>query len=216
MAFPTSGLTAGYSLGSVIAAFGGLNLTNNNSVAFAGGKVGNCAQFAGASSQYLSHADNDVFEPANMSIQAWIKTATKDKLICDKWTSTVGWRLQVNTNGFPSFGGANGSFVFAQYSVDVCDGAWHHLVGTFDGTNYRLYVDSVLRATTAGAKGTNSALFTIGCGSPINNFFTGDIDEVFIWDRALALADVQALYNGGNGEPFTTSNRRRRLICAGA
>jgi len=41
----------------------------------------------------------------------------------------------------------------------------------------------------------------------INSFFTGQIDDLSIWNRALSTEEMDRLYNGGNGlqYPFSSS-----------
>lgn len=51
-------LVSYWQMGSANDSHGTNHLTNNNSVSFTTGKVGNAASFAAASSQYLSHADD--------------------------------------------------------------------------------------------------------------------------------------------------------------
>ncbi|MDD5306243.1 MAG: LamG domain-containing protein [Deltaproteobacteria bacterium] len=82
-------------------------------------------------------------------------------------------------------------------------GTWYHLVGTFDGTTARVYVDGTLNNSAAATKTLHSATasFLIGAGlpwtgyPPKEGFFNGAIDDVRIYDRALSDTEVLALYN---------------------
>ena len=83
----------------------------------------------------------------------------------------------------------------------VAFGSWSHIVGTFDGTTVRLYVNGTraysgpAQPTPAGAGGR---LF-IGCiyGAPgaqdaiRTDYFRGMIDEVRVYDRALPEKEVR-------------------------
>lgn len=74
-------------------------------------------------------------------------------------------------------------------------GAWHHVVGTFDGRAQRLFVDGAL-ATTGQVSIPLRAVpggWTIGgqnceCSS---NYFVGQLDELAIYDYALTEARIQ-------------------------
>jgi len=76
---------------------------------------------------------------------------------------------------------------------------WQFIVGTYDGSSMKLYVDGVLDATmqTSGALRANTRNLFIGKDDhpdwpyPIN----GRVDEVRIYDRALSATEVWTLYN---------------------
>lgn len=75
---------------------------------------------------------------------------------------------------------------------------WTHLAATYDGTDIRMYVS----ATQVGARAITCAILTsntplqIG-GNRIWNdeWFTGRIDEVRIYDRALSPAEITSDMN---------------------
>jgi len=83
---------------------------------------------------------------------------------------------------------------------------WNHILGTWDGTTIRLYVNNVegtsgtFTGTLAGTKKVN-----IGRGQP-NNAYNVDaiVDEYGIWNRVLTAAEITELYNSGAGltHPF--------------
>lgn len=73
---------------------------------------------------------------------------------------------------------------------------WTHFVGTYDGTDIKVYIDGVLKATTNSPgiiKGYVEE-FTLGA---INgqNYWNGDVDDLFIYHKALTQAEVTQLYN---------------------
>jgi hypothetical protein len=78
---------------------------------------------------------------------------------------------------------------------------WVHLVGTYDGSNIKIYSNAVLKNTTAKT-GTpihdGSTPLTVGCNSGGGaGFFEGFIDEVAIWNSALDADAVTAIYDSG-------------------
>jgi len=70
----------------------------------------------------------------------------------------------------------------------VTDGNWHRVGFTWDGSNRRLYVDDILVAEgeDVGLAECHGGL-NIGCGKLMapNTFFTGLIDDVRIYNRAV-------------------------------
>jgi hypothetical protein len=81
------------------------------------------------------------------------------------------------------------------------DGAWHHYAGTWDGATVRLYVDGVEVASAAQTTmRTDDEVVCIGslaanattCGGATNRPWSGDIDDVSLWNRALSAAEIQA------------------------
>jgi len=92
----------------------------------------------------------------------------------------------------------NGTLRAASTGSFICDGAWHHVVGIYDGYSTVYYVDGKNVYTKAwgsflaiGAASANS-LYISSTGT---NRFNGVIDEVRIWNRPLSSEEVGASYN---------------------
>jgi hypothetical protein len=75
--------------------------------------------------------------------------------------------------------------------------AWTHLASTYDGANLRVYVNGVLAGTTAvtGAIGGTANPLRIGGNLPWGEYFNGLIDEVRVYNRALAASEIQGDMN---------------------
>ena len=78
-----------------------------------------------------------------------------------------------------------------------------HLVGTFDGTTQRLYVDGQLAAQGSSSKtfpGNDNAPFSIGANSQADtNRFVGEIDEVALYDHVLTPERIKLHHDVGRG-----------------
>ena len=74
---------------------------------------------------------------------------------------------------------------------------WTHLAATYDGTTLRLYVNGVQVGSRAVASPllTSTGVLRIGGNSVWGEFFAGRIDEVRLYNRALAAAEIQADMN---------------------
>ena len=115
----------------------------------------------------------------------------------------------VTPQGVPAYlvGSSDGTNSYgAGYPVpagDLGGGNWIHLVGTYDGVNWKLYRNGAPVATNAAAIGAlpvNNADWAIGAaGNGWAGNFAGSIDEVAIYNRALTASQVQAHYAAGQG-----------------
>ncbi len=97
--------------------------------------------------------------------------------------------------------------------ADLTDGNPHHVVGTYDVASglKALYIDGTLRYSTSYAPGTP---ISSGGGAPatIGNLFpagpepfSGVIDEVAFWGRALSASEIAQHYaNAQNGQNYFT------------
>ena len=80
-------------------------------------------------------------------------------------------------------------------------GNWYFLVGTYDGSTVKLYVDGIL-ASSSAVTGTLSAFATnikFGNNTTANDYINGTIDDTRIYDRALTPAEIQILYQNSMG-----------------
>jgi hypothetical protein len=91
---------------------------------------------------------------------------------------------------------SNGTMV--QSDILLSTNTWHHIVGTYDGSNVSIYIDGVLRQTNSTTISENvfdaTSVLRIGRGSS-GGYFNGKIDEVRIYNRCLLPNDVCNLFN---------------------
>ena len=73
------------------------------------------------------------------------------------------------------------------------------MVGTYDGTTQRLYVNGTQVASVAltGAINANTTALYIGSWNGTTEFFKGTIDEVAVYTTALTAAQVAAHRTAG-------------------
>ncbi len=153
-----------------------------------------------------------------VSVSAWVRTTDGSRQVIASFDRNEYWRLEIDGTG----GGlgqigwdvrtAGGTIDFGSNSR-VDDGGWHHVVGVFDGAGQemRIFIDGVLDNSTAiasttfgsgvtrfGFLGVGSEATTPGGNKGPNWYFQGDLDDVWIFDRAVSLAEVLDLYNRGN------------------
>ncbi len=102
---------------------------------------------------------------------------------------------------------------FKQFNFNegtVNTGQWYHYVITYeDGTGVKFYINGTLKDSDSTANGTVSSKgagndFNIGNDiADLGNAYTGLIDEVGVWNRALGPSEVTQLYNNHLAITFT-------------
>lgn len=108
--------------------------------------------------------------------------------------SSIGLRFQINTTaGFSSP-------TINNPSPALNNTDWFHIVGVYNGTDLRIYVNGVLQGSPVSHTGTlvsNGEDVTIGVYDKTSTLpFVGTIDEARIYNRALSANEVQELYEG--------------------
>ncbi len=175
--------------------FNSNNATATNA-AWGTGRVGAGGSFNGTTS-YVSGQDNDA--GTTLTISAWMNAdATQTSTIVGKGDTQGLLELSSNTPSFKVTTGSTLRTVTAGSALS--SSAWHHVVGTYDGSNAVLYVDGAPAQTVSatGSISTNSSVWTVGrdvIGS--SNYFDGIIDEVKLYSRALSDLEVKAEYDAG-------------------
>jgi tetratricopeptide (TPR) repeat protein/tRNA A-37 threonylcarbamoyl transferase component Bud32 len=189
--------------------FVGNNPGTLTNVSFAPGQVGQAFSFNGSNS-YVSVPDSSSLRPSQVSLQAWVQPldsgvfetlVTKEPL---RGSDQLGYGLRQRTNNHFAFSIAKegGALIFMESTTTLISGHWYHLVGTYDGSTAKLYVNGNLEATKTGIGTINStAPLLIGRLNSGHEQFHGLIDEVAVFNRVLNAADVQAAYDAdGRGQ----------------
>ncbi len=206
--WPLDGGTLNWSTGKATDASGNANtgqlVALSTSTSVVSGKIGQALQFKSASSQYITVPSASSLNPSskNFTISTWVKRATAGSTgpIVDK-SGVYAFDIGVSP--------CTGSQVkLTKYNVvDVCIGTfpsdtnYHHLVAVWSTTGITLYVDGAINGTSADTSSFSSGTgaLTIGYDSGDNVYFSGSIDDVRVYGRALSATEVQQLYVNGGG-----------------
>jgi uncharacterized repeat protein (TIGR01451 family) len=138
-----------------------------------------------------------------VSVEAWVRpsAASQNGGIFEK---TVGGAVNSQYMLFLEAGAAKFRVRTATGSLTPVDGpalpinTWSHVVGTFDGTTLRLYVNGTLAASAAaGPLASGSGPSFIGRLGQNLYPFQGSLDEVAVFASALSAERVRAHYLGG-------------------
>ncbi len=110
------------------------------------------------------------------------------------------WKLAIK-NAVPLFYVYAGGALDGPWTGSVSTNTWTHLAGVYNGTNVILYKNGVELGRTAKTGLTDTALTAVMIGAEnsggITNPYTGLIDNVRIYNRALSASEILAIYNSG-------------------
>ena len=137
-----------------------------------------------------------------ITVAAWVNI---DAVPAD-WTTVIAkgdsaWRLSTYESetrfhfavtGPPDYFAVNGA---TQLGLNE----WHHICGTYDGTEIRLYVDGQLDAQVAYTGGITANAYPVYIGDnseTAGRFWDGLLDDIRIYDCALSQSEIQDLMPG--------------------
>lgn len=204
-----TGLQAWWNLnetsGSRADSIGSNTLSVTGTVTSNTGKVGNAAEVA-SGANYLGGGSGLTPSGSPRSVSAWFygtSLASQEAFMLCGATYNSGtplWILLARQSPTAFIGVYHGGTYRVSATV-ASTNTWYHVVYTFDGLYMTLYVNAALAyANLHVDSGTGGSIFIGNTFSP----FTGRVDEVGIWNRALSGAEVLQLYNGGNGVTYPT------------
>lgn len=161
------------------------------------GKYGKALVFDGRSSIVTVKDSITLDLTSAMTLEAWVYPTT----------TSLGWATIIakeQTGGivYDLYGGSTGGIPFSGVYISgekILNGTaplpantWTHLAATYDGKAQRLYVNGVLvasRAQTGKILASTGAL-RIGGNGLWGEYFTGRIDEVRVYNRALTASEI--------------------------
>lgn len=174
------------------------------------GKIGQAFNF---SNTYLNEitTSNQYSNPQNFSIGAWFRTSSASgrKIIgFENLKKDAGGsydrHLYMGWDGKIHFGVYNGGQQIIHSLTTLTDGVWHQVLGTHDAAgNTALYVDGVLQSSMVSGAENYSGYWRIGGFSNGwsymngNGYFTGSIDDVRVYNRALNATEAKDLFEAG-------------------
>jgi hypothetical protein len=186
------------------------------------GKSGKCYDWDGSNDKIVV-PDADALSFTNaMSISLWINsdiTGTTKYLIAKaiNMASSTGAEMEyrmfwygtyniIVTYLSPSGTVTNEKEVYANFALSA--NTWYHIVWTYDGSNIKIYIDNDEKVSSAWSSNiyNGTSDLRIGhkkqSGSEVD-FFNGNIDGFYMWNKALTTAEIEWLYNSGAGRAYS-------------
>ncbi len=166
------------------------------------GKYGKALSFNGVTNWVTIADANSLDLTTGMTLEAWVNPS-----------ALSGWRtalLKENSNGLAYGLYANDGSPRPSVTVNVAGAdrsaiatsqlplnTWTHLAATYDGATLRLFANGVQAGSLAlsGAMTVSASPLRIGGNAVWGEYFTGLIDEVRVYNRALGQAEIQTDMN---------------------
>ena len=206
-----SGLVAAYSFdqgsGSVLSDLSGNG--NNGSILNAtwttAGKFGSALSFNGSNARVDIADSSSLRLTSAMTLEAWVRPTAIDS----SWRDIIFkgndnyYLMASSNNGSLPVGGiiAGGSYAESFGTSALSTDSWVHLASTYDGSALRLYVNGTQVSSVAksGTILTSDNPLQLGGDSIYGQYFSGLIDEIRIYNRALTASEIQSDMNASVG-----------------
>jgi hypothetical protein len=158
------------------------------------------------SNDFIKVGPNSSLQVNNVTIAAFFKTVNNaqgvqfiagygDTGVAGYWIGTSGGPIRF------SIGGGTGNYLQQSSGVTPNNDQIYYVVGTYDGTNQRVYVNGVLQASATTVTGNISYTgltdgFLLGQvqGFTAGRYLTGNIYNVSVYSRALSQTEISQNY----------------------
>jgi len=180
---------------------------STNSSDLVQGKFGKALNLEGYIGQYLTVPNKSALNPKIFSISFWMVQdpdfALEGSVLSHVNTNnTSGWFIKTNPGepgSLVEFSVVNNLGKIFTTSSPIRKGAFEYIVGTFDGTTVKVYLNGVLK-DSANFFGTYQpdpgVPLNIGLDSyDLDKAWKGNIDEVRFFDRVLPPNEIEALFS---------------------
>jgi hypothetical protein len=179
------------------------NGTLQNGATFSSGNIGQAVSFDGVDDRvYVPH--NSSLNVSNITAEAWVfPTAfVGEGSIINKRTSinNAGYGLEPTAGGNLSFFiYIGGNLFFINSTSQLPLNTWSHVAGTFDGSTMKIFINGVQVGSLSASGSIDATTGDLVIGENIVNGtnWAGKIDEPTVYNRALSVSEIQAIYNAG-------------------
>ena len=162
------------------------------------GKFGSALEFPGTTADYVEVPDHDDLRITDaITLVGWARAVDNGANIVGKDGASRDYNIHITSSN-------NGGKIYlsgttATGATTITDGEWHHVAGTWDGSEAKVYVDGVEEASAgfAGPISTSDVPVEIGFRTAGSIVFMGTIDEVAIFDQALTEDDINVIMTEG-------------------
>ena len=205
-----------------------------DSTANASGKINGARTFDGSDDLVRVTSSSSLQPTTGLTVSTWINADSYtnwNKLVSSPYRNDGSWTGPYVSYALGFHNNAGGVLFEITTGGSKADtfntvpnlntGQWYHLVGTYDGTTMRLYIDGVENATTGKTgdidyNGSTNDI-AIGRASPYvnENPFDGTMDEVRIYNQAMSPDWIAASYESENNTFNTYGSEEAQYASSG-
>ncbi len=153
---------------------------------------------------YVDLGSRDLGLSNDLSVAMWVYVASDTgsrQAILQKGTYITPFRIRYDRGAF-RVGVRSDGVTYLNSNADVVIGEWVHLVVTYTDGALSIYVDGELDATAVatGSLGGDDDAFTLGSTPTGADWFSGSIDDLLVFGRAVSAEEVASLHEGARPE----------------
>jgi hypothetical protein len=175
------------------------------------GVVGGALDFDG-NGDYIDCGNNPIFNITDeITLAIWVNANDNGNSEHNCWMGKGDntYAIKHQSGNYLEFFIYDGDWHSTHYTTNLTslNGDWHHMAGTFDGSELKFYLDGELAANLvySGTIGTTSDHVTIGENSQATGrYFDGMLDDARIYNEALSADDIMSVMMGGEN-PYAFS-----------
>jgi len=211
---------------NVLDSINGNNGYLTNGATFGAGEVGDAFDFDNSNTQAADIPPTPDLNLTNeVTVEFWMNADAANSMSSYQGLLTSDFYGISIDQGNPNLGGFGVDFEISDSGTfyqtananggfpPVSAGAWHHVVGTYDGNQLQLYVDGAPAGVPyihpghidpippGGFVSIGSEDGRVSCGCTDRHFF-GLVDEATIYNRALSPSEIKAIFQGGSNGKF--------------
>lgn len=183
----------------------------HNGAAWAAGHVGRAVSLDG-SDDYVQVENSTSLESLSkqLTVAAWVNVQAggREQVIVGRHTGLPikeQFQIYVLRDNRPGLHiGTTSGEMGADGGVPVPVGQWFHLAGTYDGSTLRVFVNGAEAASVAHAGDLKPTKMPLSVGGLVSQpdrqvtlAFKGLVDELFLYTRALTVAEIRTLAGAG-------------------
>jgi hypothetical protein len=196
-----------------------------NGVTFAPGMVGQAFSFDGVNDNISAPSLSSSEVTTQVSVDAWVFSAGGEHYyqgVISTKPGDIALRMTRQSDDMSTaLGCPNTHALFFQVVTEMgykeakacfTKNVWHHVAGTYDGTSVRLYIDGHLVTSPSGVVSETPHSGMLSMATPVfigsykeggevgqgAELWSGLIDEVEIFNRALDASEILAIFNAGS------------------
>jgi hypothetical protein len=142
-----------------------------------------------------------------LTISLWVKSTkanTQQYLFSERGNAgNRGVQIRINDTNLPFFAILNSSNTNRDTTGTTAIGGtniWFNFIGTYDGDKSRLYINTILEATSTSLTGplkTTTLNLDIGADGVGTIPFEGEMNNVLVFNRVLTQSEITQIYEAG-------------------